>query len=140
MSYLVINECDDCLHPSINTEVKCTCKCHKQESPKCVCGEQICLGGAEVEIGGVCHRPKNPCYIIDHKQEVKQEGWAEKQYRFTEKQLNLFKQNKITYSDFIYSNECFISQVIDEEVGKNYSVSEWQRIGKERGYFDYYEK
>ncbi len=30
---------------------------------KCVCGEQVCLGGAEVEIGGICHRPNNPCYV-----------------------------------------------------------------------------
>jgi len=35
-----------------------------QDNPKCVCGEQDIIGGAEVEIGGVCHRPKNPCYII----------------------------------------------------------------------------
>ena len=34
------------------------------DKPKCVCGEQDIIGGAEVEIGGVCHRPKNPCYII----------------------------------------------------------------------------
>lgn len=38
----------------------------KEESPKCVCGEQICLGMAEVEIAGVCHRPNNPCYIMDN--------------------------------------------------------------------------
>ncbi len=31
---------------------------------KCACGKQDILGGAEVEIGGVCHRPDNPCYII----------------------------------------------------------------------------
>jgi len=36
-----------------------------QDNPKCVCGEQDIIGGAEVEIGGVCHRPKNPCYIIE---------------------------------------------------------------------------
>ena len=35
-----------------------------QDNPKCVCGEQDIIGGAEVEIGGVCHRSKNPCYII----------------------------------------------------------------------------
>ena len=35
------------------------------DKPKCVCGEQDILDGAEVEIGGVCHRPKNPCYIIE---------------------------------------------------------------------------
>lgn len=34
-----------------------------KEEKKCVCGEQVCLGGAEVEIGGVCHRPNNPCYV-----------------------------------------------------------------------------
>jgi hypothetical protein len=31
----------------------------------CSCGEQETFGGAEVEIGGVCHRPDLPCYIID---------------------------------------------------------------------------
>ena len=36
-----------------------------QDKPKCVCGYQDILDGAEVEIGGVCHRPKNPCYIIE---------------------------------------------------------------------------
>lgn len=39
-----------------------------QETKKCVCGEELCLGGAEVEIGGVCHRPNNPCYHINHQQ------------------------------------------------------------------------
>jgi len=32
---------------------------------RCVCGEHEILGGAEVERGGVCHRPNNPCYIIE---------------------------------------------------------------------------
>jgi hypothetical protein len=36
------------------------------ESPKCVCGEQICLGMVEVEVGGVCHRPNTPCYVIEN--------------------------------------------------------------------------
>ncbi len=40
------------------------CPCHSKREEKCVCGEQKILGGAEVEIGGVCHRPHNPCYVI----------------------------------------------------------------------------
>lgn len=35
------------------------------DTEMCICGEQECIGGAEVEIAGVCHRPNNPCYIID---------------------------------------------------------------------------
>lgn len=31
---------------------------------KCVCGEQTTFGGADVEIGGVCHRTENPCFVI----------------------------------------------------------------------------
>jgi len=34
-----------------------------QQNSKCVCGEQECVGGAEVEIGGEVHRPNNPCYV-----------------------------------------------------------------------------
>lgn len=34
------------------------------EEKKCVCGEQTTFGDADVEIGGICHRTKNPCYII----------------------------------------------------------------------------
>ena len=66
-----------------DSDVECTCKedearyqtvaykntlsflSSPDSNPKCVCGEQDILGGAEVEIGGVCHRPKNPCYIIE---------------------------------------------------------------------------
>ncbi len=56
------------------------------EEKKCVCGEQICLGGAEVEIGGVCHRPKNPCYIIPPHTPVVEwksdfEDWYEEEYK-----------------------------------------------------------
>ena len=42
------------------------CPCHfsqKKETKKCVCGEELCIGGAEVEIGGVRHCPNNPCYV-----------------------------------------------------------------------------
>ena len=36
------------------------------QEEKCTCGAENLLGNAEVEIGGVCHRPTHPCYIIDH--------------------------------------------------------------------------
>jgi hypothetical protein len=35
----------------------------KKEEIKCVCGEQETFGG-EVEIGGICHRTENPCYVL----------------------------------------------------------------------------
>jgi hypothetical protein len=40
------------------------CKFHESGKRKCVCGEQELLGNGELEIGGVCHRPNNPCYCI----------------------------------------------------------------------------
>ena len=41
------------------------CEYATPDTEMCICGEQECIGGAEVEIAGVCHRPNNPCYIID---------------------------------------------------------------------------
>lgn len=35
------------------------------EETKCACNQETCIGGAEVEIGGVCHRPNDPCYVIE---------------------------------------------------------------------------
>ena len=32
---------------------------------KCICGEQEIFGGADVEIGDICHCAKNPCYVIE---------------------------------------------------------------------------
>lgn len=43
------------------------CHCHQlipDKETKCCCGEQTTFGVADVEIGGVCHRANNPCYII----------------------------------------------------------------------------
>jgi hypothetical protein len=31
---------------------------------KCACGEQIILGNCEIELAGICHRLKSPCYVI----------------------------------------------------------------------------
>lgn len=36
----------------------------EENHKSCVCGKEFCIGGAEVEIGGVCHRPNNPCYML----------------------------------------------------------------------------
>jgi hypothetical protein len=41
------------------------CEYATPDTEMCICGEQECIGGAEVEIAGVCHRPNNPCYIRD---------------------------------------------------------------------------
>ena len=43
------------------------CKEAMKENNKCACGMETTIGGADVEIGGVCHRVKNPCYIIEMK-------------------------------------------------------------------------
>jgi hypothetical protein len=52
----------------------CECSCHTiVEKGKCVCGEQELLGNGELEIGGVCHRPNNPCYCIVVENTL--EGW-----------------------------------------------------------------
>lgn len=49
-----------------------------------------CLGGAEVEIGGVCHRPNNPCYVIESvSQSV--EGWEEFVISLTNEILALYE-------------------------------------------------
>lgn len=36
----------------------------------CACGEQTTFGDADVEIGGVCHRLKKPCYVIASQKET----------------------------------------------------------------------
>lgn len=36
----------------------------------CACGEQTTFGDADVEIGGVCHRVKKPCYVIASQKET----------------------------------------------------------------------
>ena len=43
------------------------CEEAMKENNKCACGMETTIGGADVEIGGVCHRVKNPCYIIEMK-------------------------------------------------------------------------
>lgn len=44
---------------------------------KCGCGEQTTIGNADVEIGGVCHRVNNPCYVItpSTKEDWEPEDW-----------------------------------------------------------------
>ena len=44
-----------------------------EKEPKCSCGEQVCLGGAEVELGGVRHRPDNPCYHMHPSKQAEKE-------------------------------------------------------------------
>ena len=63
------------------------------QEEKCVCGEQICLGGAEVEIGGVWHRPNNPCYVISP--QVSSEDELRKEF------VIWFKGNKEKYPNYI---------------------------------------
>jgi len=45
-------------------DIRDTIQKTKSDEPRCGCGEQKCIGGAEVEIGGVCHRPNNPCFQL----------------------------------------------------------------------------
>ena len=57
--------CSDCKKEYNNHKTAQCPDCFPDKEKRCVCGEQVCLGGAEVEIGGVCHRPNNPCYHIE---------------------------------------------------------------------------
>lgn len=38
---------------------------------KCACGEETTFGGADVEIGGVCHRVNKPCFFIEKPDKLK---------------------------------------------------------------------
>lgn len=52
---------------------------------KCVCGEQEIIGHTDVEVGGICHREKNPCY---HLSSQDSSDWEKKVRELIELHIN----------------------------------------------------
>ena len=99
-----------------------------------MCGEQETFGG-EVELAGVCHRPNNPCYIMDKSEELKKEWEEDLAFNFTF--LHEIKHDKL--GDAYDRVKSFISSLLaKQQIPTAITNSEWVAYGKKMGYHDYW--